>query len=222
MPIAVRSRIDPVPEIGALPHLTIRREYNAAVMAALQQRDVSDAERRFNEQHRAYIACLEDQPVAWGWVATNRAAIGELGFAFALPNRERYLWNFVTLAPFRGRGIYPRLVDAIVRQESASADRFWIVYAPENHASGAGVRRAGFVDVADLSFAPDGTPALYDLLPGGARIAASVLGVAASTTPLAPCWRCEKPRATDKRAGRSCATGQCRCDYQVPRSGCAA
>lgn len=222
MPIAVRSRHDPMPAIAPLPSLSVRAESNVAAMAQLQQRDEAEIERRFNARHRAYVACIDDRPVAWGWVATDTASIGELGFEFSLTTRERYLWNFVTLAPFRGRGIYPRLVDAIVRAESKTADRFWIAYAPENHASGAGVRRAGFVDVADLSFTTHGAPALHDILPGGARVAATVFGVAASTRPLAPCWRCEKSRVRDGRAERTCAAGECQCDYQVARSGCAA
>jgi GNAT superfamily N-acetyltransferase len=40
--------------------------------------------------------------------------LASLGAAFALPERERYLWNFVTLPAHRGRGIYPRLLAAIV------------------------------------------------------------------------------------------------------------
>lgn len=222
MPIAVRSRRDPLPRMQALQSLTVSCESSASVMSMLQQRPQADIAQRFEEGHRAYVAYLDTTPVAWGWVATRTAAIGELGFSFRLLPHERYLWNFVTLAPYRGRGIYPRLVDAIVRAESAEADRFWIVYAPENRASGAGVHRAGFVDVADLSFTQHGAPALRDLLPGGARIAARVLGVAIDSKPLAPCWRCERSAATGTASGRSCAMGECQCDYQEPRSGCAA
>lgn len=51
------------------------------------------------------------------------------------------------------------------RQESETGGRgrrswFWIVYAPQNHASGTGLQRAGFEHVADVSFTDDGRPAL--------------------------------------------------------------
>jgi GNAT superfamily N-acetyltransferase len=164
------------------------------------------------------VAWRDGEPAAWGWVATRTAEIGELGSAFAIPRGERYLWNFVTLPAHRGLGIYPRLLEAIVRAESREAERFWIAYAPENHASGAGIRKAGFVALAELSFGPDGAAAVRGLIPGAGRVAARVLGLPEAAAPLAPCWRCV-------RAGRgamSCAAGSCRCDYQQPRSGCAA
>jgi GNAT superfamily N-acetyltransferase len=187
-------------------------------MAALQGRTETEMTRRFETGHRAYVAWRDGEPAAWGWVATRAAEIGELGSSFTIPAGERYLWNFVTLPAHRGAGIYPRLLEAIVRAESREAERFWIAYAPENHASRAGIRKAGFVDLAELSFDATGRPALTELLPGGARVAARVLGLPVAAHALAACWRCV-------RAGRgpmACAPGQCRCDYQRPKSGCAA
>jgi GNAT superfamily N-acetyltransferase len=218
MPFAYRNTSEPIPQLTPLPGLAVRQEQSAAVMATLQGRPEADMARRFAAGHRAYVAVRDNVPAAFGWVATRWAEIGELGSAFVVPQGERYLWNFVTLEAHRGLGIYPRLLDAIVRAESAEAARFWIAYAPENHASGAGIRKAGFVDVAELSFDANGRAAVQALRPDGARTAARVLGIRESTDPLAPCWRCV-------RAGRgtmSCAPGNCRCDYQQPKSGCAA
>ena len=218
MPFAARHRRDPVPPMDALPGLVVRPEASAAVLAAVQGRSEAEIQRRFDAAHRAYVAWRDGEPAAWGWVATRTAEIGELGSSFEIPAGERYLWNFVTLPAHRGQGIYPRLLDAIVRAESREAERFWIAYAPENHASGAGIRKAGFVALAELSFDAAGRPALKGLIPGGARVASRVLGLPEATNALAACWRCV-------RAGRgatSCAAGRCRCDYQVPKSGCAA
>jgi len=212
MPLAVRHRHDPAPSLDPLPGLTVRRVTAPALMAELQSRLLDDIARRFAEGHRAYVAWRHGEPAAWGWVATRTATIGELSATFAVPAGERYLWNFVTRPAHRGLGIYPRLLDAIVRAESR-AERFWIAYAPENHASGAGMRKAGFVEVAELSFDASGRPAVH-----GATAAARVLGLPLAPAALAPCWRCV-------RAGRgamSCPEGQCRCDYQQPVSGCAA
>lgn len=218
MPFAARHRRDPVPSLTPLSGLLVRREENVELMASLQGRAPEEMTRRFAAGHRAYVAWRDGEPSAWGWVATRAAEIGELGSAFSIPRGERYLWNFVTLAAHRGLGIYPRLLDAIVRAESRDAERFWIAYAPENHASGAGIRKAGFVALAELSFDADGRAALKDLTPGGGRVASRVLGVPEAEDALAPCWRCVRAG----RGGMSCAPGSCQCDYQVPKSGCAA
>jgi len=96
-----------------------------------------------------------------------------------------------------------------VRIESEIARRF---------SAGAGIRKAGFIALAELSFDADGRAALKELAPGGARVASQVLGVPEAMQELAPCWRCV-------RAGRgnlSCKSGQCQCDYQRPETGCVA
>jgi ribosomal protein S18 acetylase RimI-like enzyme len=134
MPIATRHRDDRISQLTPLPSLAVRREVDAKVMAALQGKPEAAMTRRFDAGHRAYVALWDGEPAAWGWVATRSAEIGELSSTFTIPSGERYLWNFVTSKEHRGKGIYPRLLDAIVRAESREAARFWIAYAPENHA----------------------------------------------------------------------------------------
>jgi hypothetical protein len=219
MPLAVRHRDDPTPSLPLLDAFHVERETSPAAMAALQGRTLEEMTRRFSAGHRPYVARWNGQTAAWGWVATREADIGELGSSFAIAAGERYLWNFVTLASHRGLGIYPRLLDAIVRAESREAERFWIAYAPENHASGTGIRKAGFVNVAELSFDPTGQPALQSLLPGGGTAAVRLLRLPVTSDALAKCWRCARSAA---RREMSCAAGSCRCDYQQPKSGCAA
>jgi len=217
MSIAIRDRRDPVVEQAALPGLTVRREHDVLPMSALQERTREEIERRFAAGHRAYVAYAGDEPAAWGWVATRSAEIGELAMAFDIPAGDRYLWNFVTLPAHRGRGIYPRLLDAIVGAESGEADRFWIAYAPENRASASGIKKAGFIAIAELSF--HGTqPRIKALLPGGGAIASRMFGVAESGAELRQCWRC----ARAGRPGMRCEVGRCECDYQQKHSGCAA
>jgi hypothetical protein len=216
MPIALRHRADPVPSLDPLAGFAVHRVRDAMLMAALQRRAIPDMATRMAAEHRAYVAYVDETPAAWGWVATRSADIGELKTSFTLPPGERYLWNFVTLDAFRGRGIYPRLLDAIVRAESSEAELFWIAYAPENYASGSGIRRAGFVSLAELSFEADGRPAVAPLIAGGAQRAARVFGVSPARAELAPCWKCV-------RAGRppmSCLPETCQCDYQRPEVDC--
>lgn len=217
MSLATRHRDDPAPAWAPLPALSVRRERDAAAMAALQGKGEGEMRRRMDAGHRAYLALWEGEPAAWGWVATDSAEIGELGSAFTIPRGERYLWNFVTLGAHRGKGIYPRLLDAIVRLESSEAERFWIIHAPENHASGSGIRKAGFTTVAQLSFDAGGRPAVRAGVEGGDAAAARVLGLPIAREPLAPCWRCVR---AGKPAAMACAEGHCACDYQHAASGC--
>lgn len=218
MALALRLRDDLVPAMLSVPQLSVRRETDPMVMARLQGTSVTDMERRFALGHLAYVACWSGAPVSWGWVATREAEIGELRIRFMVPPGERYLWNFVTLSSHRGLGIYPRLLDAIVRAELAEAERFWIAYAPENHASASGIRKAGFVTFAEMSFDANGRPALQVVVPDEAA-AARMFGLPQAND-LAACWRCAREPIT---TARDCASTQtCCCDYQHPEASCAA
>ena len=217
MPFATRHRDDHMPQLEALSGFNVRVESRPELMARLQRRSVEDISRRFADGHKAYVAYVNEEPAAFGWVATRTAHIGELNASIQLPSDERYLWNFVTLEAFRGRGIYPRLLQAIVREESVTATRFWIAYAPENHASGTGIRKAGFTTLAELSFDMSGRPALKSMIADGAETLRTILPFRATSESLTPCWKCV-------RAGRppmGCAEGSCACDYQKPERACA-
>jgi GNAT superfamily N-acetyltransferase len=217
MSFATRHRDDPMPALPELRSLSTSRVADAAQMALLQGRGADEISRRYDAGHRAYVAHLNDAPAAWGWVATRTASIGELDTTFMVPEGDRYLWNFVTLPSHRGLGVYPRLLQAIVRAESEEAERFWIAFAPENHASGSGIAKAGFVAIADMSFDAGGRPALRALQAGGGTLASRMLGLPETTDALTPCWRCVRAG----RTGMSCAEETCQCDYQRPQSGCA-
>src|SRR5262249_25891834 len=147
--------------------------------------------------HQPYIALLGEAPVAYGWVAGAGATIGELGVSFVLPRGDRYLWDFATLPTWRGRGLYPHLLQGIIAAEAARAARLWIIHAPENRASCRGIAKAGFAPIGELSFRADGTAGFrpHDR-PERARVGAALLGVplldadGATTEPLATCWHC--------------------------------
>jgi GNAT superfamily N-acetyltransferase len=217
MPIASRHARDPLPTLPPMSGLTVRRTTDRSLMAALQGRHVDVIADRFASGHRAYVAWCDGEPAAFGWAAMTGATIGELGITFDVPLDDAYLWNFVTLPAFRGRGIYPRLLDAIVRAESGEVERFWIVRAPENHASGAGIAKAGFTELAELSFDENGRAAVHALIVGGGTAAARLLGVAEASGDLSLCWRCVR----EGKLEMACASGVCSCDYQRKDGGCA-
>ncbi|HMQ30689.1 MAG TPA: hypothetical protein PKD53_08160, partial [Chloroflexaceae bacterium] len=117
--------------------------------------------------------------------------VGELDLRFRLPRDERYFWDFATLPAYRGLGLYPRLLQVMARSERAA--RAWIIHAPENLPSGAGMARAGFRPVGRLSFRADGAVVLADARDDlRAWWGAALLGVELADTRVASCWRCAR------------------------------
>lgn len=163
--------------------------HELAYINHLSHREVID---RRKDGHRPYVARIEGQPVAYGWVATSKVSIGELDINVELPPENRYLWDFATLPDWQGRGLYPRLLQSILEQEIQNAERFWIIHAPENLPSGAGMSKAGFEFVGQLSFTPDGKVGLapYSDTTERAHIGAELLQVPLIESILAPCWNC--------------------------------
>jgi GNAT superfamily N-acetyltransferase len=192
MALATWWNSDPLPELSPLPGFRAGVAYDNAALARLNRIPIAEVLARRRDGHRPYIAHLDGTPAAYGWVATRAASIGELRLTIGLPRADRYLWDFATLPEWRGRGVYPRLLQAILRRESRAAERFWIIYAPENLPSGAGMWKAGFTPVAELSFDAERQVRLAPSAAAGrARAAAQLLGVPLADDPLAPCWCCQ-------------------------------
>lgn len=176
-------------DLAPLPSFQVQVETNDAQLAALNRIDVTEVARRRHSGHRPYVGYMDGQPVTYGWVATREASIGELNLVFSIAADTRYLWDFATRPDWQGKGLYPRVLQAIVQAETA--DRFWIIHAPENRPSGAGMQKAGFQAVGQLSFQRDQRVGLVPFdQPERARIGAALLGVALIEDGLSPCWRC--------------------------------
>lgn len=196
MALAAYWRGDPLPTLASLPGFRAAQSDDVALMARLAALAPAEVQHRLDIGHRAYIGFIDDAPAAYGWIAGVDAEIGELGVSFVLPAGDRYLWDFRTLLDWRGRGIYPRLLQAIIASDR-EAQRLWIIHAPENVSSCKGIARAGFVPVGELSFRADGDAGFIPYL-GNARprVGAALLGVplldpsGSAAEPLAPCWHC--------------------------------
>lgn len=232
---------DPLPTLTALPGFAVRLANDDDELAALNRISTVEVRARRAGGHRAYIGYLHGQPATYGWVATRSASIGELDLAFALAPGDRYLWDFATLPEWQGRGLYPRLLQAIAASEISTAigeagiaRRLWIIHAPENLPSGAGMHKAGFETVGQLSFRVEGGVGLAPIGPAArahifakAKIGAAVLGVSLLDTVLAPCWHCGSVTQT-RATGDSCwppvrpNAVQCTCATPINRSPVAA
>jgi hypothetical protein len=192
MALATWGRSDPLPQIPALTGFYAAIASDDVLLAQLNRLSLQEVQARRLHGHRPYIGYFHSTPVSYGWLATRVATIGEVGLTIALPHAQRYLWDFATLPAWRGRGLYPRLLQVNLRAESGEAERFWIIYAPENLPSGAGMRKAGFAPAAELSFdaqhqvrrAPLGTHEQ-------AQAAAGLLGLPIVGEQLSPCWHCQ-------------------------------
>lgn len=173
---------DGLPALPALPGFRASPTIDAALLAQLSQLAPPVVAARLQAGHLAYLAWLEDAPVAYGWVATRRHGIEELGLDYELPARRRALWDFGTLAPWRGRGVYPRLLQAILGDEAPHADWFEICHVAGNTASERGILAAGFRLIGQLVTTHDGQ---LRLAPGGdpARARQSAMGQAVGFLP---------------------------------------
>jgi GNAT superfamily N-acetyltransferase len=145
---------------------------------ALPGLPASELPVRLAEGDQLYLAKLDGRAVAFGWSASRRATFGPPRRRFDLPDGERYLWGFATLPPWRGRRVYPRLLQHILVAET-DATRFWIFHHPANEASARGIARAGFRLIGTSRFLADGgvglDPAEGD--PVRAQPAAELLGI---------------------------------------------
>ena len=186
---------DPLPAFHASDDFTAHALTDGADLATLTGLERREVEARLDHGNRCYVARLGATAVAYGWVAAGEASIGELDVAFHLADADRYLWDFKTLPAWRGRGVYPRLLQSILRTEGLTGTRFWIINAPENRASASGIQKAGFRVVGDLAFARDGRAGLVPTAdPDRAAIGAALLGVpliqARASDGVSPCWCC--------------------------------
>jgi hypothetical protein len=174
-------RSDALPPLPVIPSLAIEPVDAVRLCAAFSGVDAGEVRQRERQGHHPYLALLDGAPAAYGWSAVGAAAIGELGATLALAPGERYLYDFLTLPPLRGRGIYPRLLQAILTEEAA-VERFWIGHDIPNLASARGIVKAGFQQVVLAYHLPGGRVGLVPCGPGArAAEAAAVLGM-----PLVP------------------------------------
>lgn len=117
---------------------------------------------RVETVHRPYVAWIGATPVAYGWSAAGRTRFGLPPVSFSVPPGDRYLMDFATLPAWRGRGIYPGLLQAILEAEATDAARFWVLHHRGNVASARGIEKAGFKLAAEIWFLDEGGLGLVD------------------------------------------------------------
>jgi GNAT superfamily N-acetyltransferase len=149
MPFATWWRGDALPDLAPLPTFSVRRETDTQSIMSLTHLSKRETNLRIQNGNLFSVAFVDDTPVAYGWIATREGGISGFHFSFPIPAKNCYLWDFSTLPEWRGRSIYPRLLQTIIQQELL-IERFWIGYEPGNKASARGMTKAGFHVVSDF------------------------------------------------------------------------
>ena len=143
-------RGDTLPDLPTLQSFSAHISTDSTLIAKMNDISVQEVDKRMQNGNHAYVAFIEETPVAYEWVATQRAGVREIQLSFTLPPHNSYLWDFQTLPAWRGRSIYPHFLQAILRQETPLAERFWILYKPGEIAAEKSIRKAGFLFVGEL------------------------------------------------------------------------
>lgn len=151
-------RGDPLPELPALAGFQVAPSDDSDLLARLHQLPAADMEARLNNGNEAYLGYLDQTPVAYGWSARKTGVIKEVGLEWPIPPGERHLWDFKTRPEWRGLGVYPHLLQAIIRQEREVVKRFWIGHQAGNEASRRGIIKAGFLLGQISVWTPQGVP----------------------------------------------------------------
>jgi GNAT superfamily N-acetyltransferase len=95
---------------------------------------------------RCFGAWVGHELVGYGWLSSKSEWIGELELEIALGPGEAYIWNCVTLAPHRRKGVFRSVVSSLVAQaREEGMARLWI--ASIVGVGGNAIQDAGFQPV---------------------------------------------------------------------------
>lgn len=206
------SKADTLPSIKLSAGLQIQESTDTALLAQMGSTTQEEVIKRLANDHVAFVAYMNGEPAAFGWMAKGKAFIGELNHELILPIGNRYLWNFRTMEAFRGLGIYPALLRYIIQQEGGKANRFWIIHAPENKSSLKGIQKAGFQYVGKLYTNNNGLAAIENTTASNSyHELLEQMNISLSEEAPASCWNCSSPYLKKRQNECCCATSANEC-----------
>lgn len=95
---------------------------------------------------RCFGAWIGHELVGYGWLSAKSEWIGEVELEIAPAPGEAYIWNCVTLAPHRRKGVFRTVVASVVaRAREEGLAKLWI--ASVGDLAGSALKDAGFVRV---------------------------------------------------------------------------
>ena len=148
---------EPAPAIKPQVPAAFSRVRQGSAAALFRNRDsrISDEMlSRLESGRRCYVARVDNQLAAYGWVSFEEEIVGELNLRLRLLPGEAYVWDCVTLPDFRRNHLYSALLAYINKDLNAEGlCRAWIGANRDNVPSQLGIARAGFHHVANLTIA---------------------------------------------------------------------
>ncbi|MEZ4671342.1 MAG: hypothetical protein R3E39_25855 [Anaerolineae bacterium] len=91
------------------------------LLADLHDLQPAKIEARLSDAITAYVAYIEDEPFGYDWSGANSVGVGDIFWPITPPDHA--LWDFRTLEVARGRGIYPHLLQSILRLEQGGCGK---------------------------------------------------------------------------------------------------
>lgn len=110
--------------------------------------DVADYEGRFSAGHIMCVFTDNKVIVSYGWInPNNRHILGELALDMIFNLPTDVLYDFHTFENFRGKGLYPALLQRICIRNSKAK----LIYAfPNNQNSVKGILKASFIFLGNI------------------------------------------------------------------------
>lgn len=108
---------------------------------------IKDFEKRFQSNNIPYLALHELTPVHLSWICCgDKVELEETETILKFKENSGYIWDCKTFVLYRGKNIYPAVLQHIIRDISQKYNikNFYIAVAPDNKSSIGGIRKAGF------------------------------------------------------------------------------
>lgn len=110
-------------------------------------------QQRLHDHRRCFVAKVDGQLAAYGWVTQGVEYVGELERHFNFRTGEAYVWDCGTLTPWRGQHLYSALLNHIIYQmHDEGIHRVWIGASRQNQPSIRGIVNAGFKSIVDVVY----------------------------------------------------------------------
>lgn len=207
----------PLPVLPRNYYLKIDESNDIKFLSTLNKLPITEVRRRLANDNNAYVAFYKNRPAAFGWSASGKAFIGEINHEIVLPIAHKYLWNFRTIENFRGLGIYPQLLQHMIRSESHTTECFWILHSPENLASQKGILKVGFQFVSEVSV-KNLDQVIVKNHPFYFSDDLKMMGFTLSEEEQATCWMCSSPYMSYKKTECCCSPLKKSCNEKQFRS----
>ena len=107
---------------------------------------------------QCYVAIINDQIVAYGWVVEGEFYISEIDYHYYLHEGQIFIYDCYVCPDYRGMHIYPDLIQRMVSDNSAvltaefKTGVAYIGVDSTNTASLRGVRKAGFTEINSIRY----------------------------------------------------------------------